>query len=236
MEISSFRFWFALLPAMTLPFVASLFYFVLFQESTWTRLIYSGTKLFTLIWPLLVFYWIWQKPLPRFPLEWKLHLRSLPLGLLSGCAIVALMFGCLQTPLGTLVNDSTELIRKKSQQMGILEHYWLFALFLSLMHSLLEEYYWRWFVFKHLRNHLSSAFLAHLIAGIAFAAHHIVVTTQFFPFLWGLFFGSAVGIGGILWSFMYERHDSLFGAWISHLIVDLGIFLVGHKLLFGRYF
>ncbi|MEK7485084.1 MAG: CPBP family intramembrane glutamic endopeptidase [Planctomycetota bacterium] len=230
------RFWFALVPAMSLPCIASLFYFVLFQESAWTRILYSSTKLFTLVWPIVVFYWIWQRPFPKFSLQWNVHLHSLFWGLLTGCAIVFFMFGILQTPLGNVVYESTEFIRKKSEQMGILEYYWAFALFLSLIHSLLEEYYWRWFVFKSLREYLPNVMMAHLLAGVAFASHHIVVTTQFFPLGWGIFFGSSVGVGGILWSVMYEKQHSLLGCWISHLLVDLGIFTIGHKMLFGRYF
>ena len=45
--------WMTLAPAMCLPFIASLFYFVLFSEYTFSRIIYAGTKIFTFVWPVL---------------------------------------------------------------------------------------------------------------------------------------------------------------------------------------
>lgn len=47
-------FWPLVILAMGLPLVASLFYFVWFSEEVWARWIYSGTKVFTLVWPVLV--------------------------------------------------------------------------------------------------------------------------------------------------------------------------------------
>lgn len=229
-------FWGALIPAMTLPFLASFFYFVVFTESPFAKIIYSGTKFFTLVWPLICFYFLFRKQRPSLHLTSSHHFKAIPLGILLGVVIVLLIFGLVQTSFGkTLLENAREPIHQKAQSFGILEHYWLFAIFLSVLHSLLEEYYWRWFVFGQLRERLKP-YLAHLLAGIAFASHHIVVTTQFFPLATGIVLGASVGIGGILWSLLYEKQKTLMGAWISHLIVDFGIMAVGHYLLFGTYF
>ena len=58
--------------------------------------------------------------------------------------------------------------------------YVVLAAFLAVVHSLLEEYYWRWFVFGRLRRLVSSP-AAILISSLAFMAHHVVVLGRFFP-------------------------------------------------------
>ena len=72
---------------------------------------------------------------------------------------------------------------------------------------------------------------AAILGSIAFAAHHLVVTAQFFPFAFAFFLSICVGIGGMLWCWLYHRQGTLAGAWISHLIADAGLMTVGHYLL-----
>jgi membrane protease YdiL (CAAX protease family) len=144
------------------------------------------------------------------------------------------MFGLFWGPMGQVVATGASQIRSKAASLGILNHYWLFGLFVALVHSLIEEYYWRWFVYGRLRE-LVRPGSAHALAALAFAAHHIVITTQYFGAAWGLVLGSLVGVGGALWSVMYERQRTLAGAWASHMAVDLGILAVGHKAVFGTY-
>lgn len=224
--------WKTVIPAMLLPFVASLFYFVLFSEHVFSRAIYAGTKVFTLVWPIIAVLWILKTGLPKLNLRDVKHLKALPLGLLSGAGIVGLMLVLLQTPLSTVVHGAAPAINLKTTELGIINHYWAFAIFIAIFHSLLEEYYWRWFVFGRLRE-VTSGRVAHVLGAVSFAAHHVIITTQFFPLGWGLFFGMAVGVGGAIFSKLYERQQTLVGAWIAHMIVDFGIMWIGYGLIAG---
>lgn len=227
--------WLALVPAMTLPFVASLLYFVLFSQETFARVLYVLTKAFTLVWPLLAVRWLFGESWPRLELSALRHRKSLPMGMIIGAAIVAGMYALMQTPLGDMVLGGAKEIRAKTETLGVLNYYWSFALFLSVAHSLLEEYYWRWFVFGRLSQVVPKAW-AHGLAGLAFSAHHIVITTQYFPLGLGFFLGVMVGVGGIIWSMLYGRQGSLAGCWVSHMLVDLGMLALGHRIIFGTYF
>lgn len=220
-----------LLPAALLPLAASVFYFALFSAHPWARALYGATKLFTLLWPLLALGFVLHERLPRIRWSPREHLRAVPLGALAGLLVAALMAGLMLSPAGRLVLESSGAIRAKAQQLGIMEHYIAFAVFLSFVNSVVEEYYWRWFVYGQLRRILPG-WRAHALAGAAFAAHHVVVTTQFFPIEWGLCFGVAVGLGGAVMSVLYERQRSLAGAWTCHLVADLGIMGIGYGLLF----
>jgi membrane protease YdiL (CAAX protease family) len=224
------RVWLALVPAMVVPFVASLFYFVILSGCDFAVVLYAAAKAFIVVWPLISVRLILRTHLPKVKLTLAKHRQAIPLGVFLGIAIVVLMFGLMRTPLGEVVSRSSESISRKAQQFGVLKHYWLFALFLSFIHSLMEEYYWRWFVFGRLKNVVNVP-CAHAIAGVSFAAHHVVVATQFFPVLWGFLFGALAGAGGILWSVMYDKQKTLLGAWLCHLIVDFGIMAIGYSIL-----
>lgn len=234
-DVKPSRLWAVLFPAMLVPLAASVFYFVLFSEYAFARVIYAGTKLFTVVWPLLAVLLVLKTGFPKLNLTDSRHWKALPLGLLSGAAIVAAMFAAMASPVGDVVTASAADIRKKAEELGILDHYWTFAIFLSVLHSLIEEYYWRWFVFGRLRLATGKC-AAHLLAGAAFASHHVIVATQFFPVGWGVLFGALVGAGGIIWSLMLARQKTLAGIWLSHMLVDLGIMAIGHKLIFGAWF
>ncbi len=225
------RTWLALVPAMTLPFLAALIYFVLWSDRPAARAIYLGTKVFTVLWPIVAVGFLLGEALPRPSADLRAHARAVPAGLLLGVGIVALMLVVLRTPVGDVAFASAGRIRAKALQLGVLDHYVPFAIVLSVVHSLIEEYYWRWFVYGRLRSALAAA-PAHLLAGASFAAHHVVLTTQYLPFAWGLVLGSLVGVGGIAWSLLYQRQRTLAGAWASHMLVDLGIMAIGFRILF----
>jgi membrane protease YdiL (CAAX protease family) len=129
---------------------------------------------------------------------------------------------------------ATTLIDEKIGSFGI-ESVWqyvLLAAFYSLFHSLLEEYYWRWFVFRQLRR-LVALWPAIVISALGFMAHHVIVLREFFaeaPWLAALL-SAAVALGGAFWAWLYERTNSLFGPWLSHLLIDAGIFWIGYDLV-----
>ncbi len=224
------RTWLVLLPAMIIPALTALFYFVWMKGSGAAQPAYGGAKLFILIWPLAATAFILRRPV-----AWKLrpiaiHLRAIPLGLLMGLGIAGIMAALMASPLGNLVESATGAIEEKVVNLGIQEHFILFAICLSLFHSLLEEYYWRWFVYGNLRN-LVSRPTAHAISAVGFSLHHIVVTSQFFPLHWALLFSSAVGIGGFFWSWLYQRQGTIAGAWASHAVVDAALMTVAFILM-----
>ena len=107
------------------------------------------------------------------------------------------------------------------------------ALFLSVIHSLLEEYYWRWFVFGRLqeRMHVAGAVI---LSSAAFTLHHVIVLHAFLgPDFWPvtLALSLAVGLGGAIWAVIYHRCRLLAAPWISHILVDLAILAIGYHLI-----
>jgi membrane protease YdiL (CAAX protease family) len=114
-----------------------------------------------------------------------------------------------------------------------LERFAALATFYCLVHSFLEEYYWRWFVYRRLRADMPVT-AALIVSGVGFMGHHVIVLGQFFHG-YGLvtwLFSAAVAVGGAAWALLYERSRSLLGIWLSHVLVDAGIMLIGWDLIF----
>lgn len=217
---------------MIVPFWAALFYFVIFQKSDRAQLLYTLTKIFTLLWPPTAVYVIEKRRFLRPKKMFAGHLKSIPLGLLSGVVMAGLIWGFYRfSPLGITVREFAPQIIAKVAALGLLEHYVAFSVFLAVFHSLLEEYYWRWYVFGRLQL-LTSWKWSYPLAGLAFAAHHFVVLSTYFPPFLTLISGVGVAIGGIFWCWLYHRYQSLLGCWLSHFLVDVIILYIGFLLIF----
>ena len=183
---------------------------------------------------------VWVLAVQRAGLRFKRPGRA---GLIEGglfgllvLAVMTALFHGLLKPVGILGPEgpATAAILDKVQGFGLdtLWKYVALGTFYSLVHSGLEEYYWRWFVFGQLRR-LIPVNRAILISSIGFMLHHILLLGTYFgwfsPATW--IFSAAVAIGGAYWAWLYQRSGSLWGPWLSHLVVDAAIFIVGYDLV-----
>ncbi|MBN1515365.1 CPBP family intramembrane metalloprotease [Candidatus Sumerlaeota bacterium] len=232
--VSNKRDWAYLIPAMAMPTFATLCYFVWFADSKLAWALYGATKVLMFVFPALLYF-----AFERRKLEWDADARrrawsSIPLGLLTGGGVVALALICWNwTPLGDYVRANATKISEHLTGLQLLDPkvYIPLSLFIITVHSLFEEYYWRWFVFGRLSRQIPANW-AILIAGFAFAAHHYVVLDRFFTPFGTIFFGTCVGLGGMLWCWMLRRQRTLIGCWISHALVDAVVLGIGWLLLF----
>ena len=147
-------------------------------------------------------------------------------------AMVAIYYGWLQR--AGLFDAPAVEVQKKVASFGAASPaaYLALAVFYSLVHSLLEEYYWRWFVFGYCCRGLAPR-AAIGVSSIGFAVHHVLVLGKYFgygsPLTW--LFTLAIVIGGAFWAWLYRRTDSLAGPWLSHALVDATIFVIGWDLI-----
>ena len=226
------KIWWVLAPALLLPTLSAIFYFVIFEEASVSKPIYVATKIFTVLWPIIATVWVLRRRLGLGACSRSDHLRSLFPGLLIGLAIVAVMVIWMNSPLRQLILDGGAGVRNKVEALGFLDHFIPFAIFITLFHSFIEEFYWRWFVFGHLREVLPLP-VAHAVAAVGFGGHHLVVTCQYFPFWFAFGLAACVAVGGLIWSLLFQRYKSLLGSWLSHLVVDAGLMWVGYQLIFS---
>lgn len=230
----------ALLFAMTFPTLIAWLYFLVLaggagDQNLPQQIAYVGGKAIQFAFPMLCVRWFeghWPRPVrPSF--------RGLPLavgfGLTVGAAILLLYFGWLRG--SPLLSATPDMVRQKLRQFDVATpaRYLGLAAFIAGVHSLMEEYYWRWFVFGWLRRLLPVGG-AIALASLAFMGHHVIVLGVYLP---GQFwtavlpFSLAVAAGGAAWAWLYQRTDTIYANWLSHLFVDAAILVVGYDLVFG---
>ena len=225
--------WSAVAFAMAYPSLFTFVYFVLLSDShaPIQQIVYSVGKIIQFAFPVCWIVVIGRRWL-RVPLPGPAGLaESLGFGLLVAAGMLGL-YVWLQ-PLGYFASAGVE-IQEKIAGFGVdsLPKYVALGLFYCLAHSFLEEYYWRWFVFGQLRSLIPLPW-AITISSIAFTAHHVILLAVYFgwssPATW--LFSLAVAVGGAVWAWIYQRGNSLYGPWLSHMIVDAAIFIVGYDLV-----
>ena len=138
------------------------------------------------------------------------------------------------------MEETPAKILAKFKEMGLdsVAGFLTVAVFYCVCHSLLEEYYWRWFVFGWLTRHLRF-WPALVLASLGFMAHHVVVLAVYFPgvrnfFALALPLALCVGIGGGAWCWLYHKTGSLIATWLSHLLIDAAIMWIGYDLVASR--
>ena len=248
------RDWAALLTALVLPSIITWIYFFQAEgaKASAQVAIFVAVKILQfalpIVWVLAIqrgAFKLFSSPLPGTPgrgaggegLNASNMTRSgVPFGLAFGAlvatAMLALYFAVLKGS-ALLTAPSQEITAKVTGwNIDAAWKYALLGLFYSLFHSLLEEYYWRWFVFSQLRRSISiNAAIA--ISSLGFMAHHVLVLGKFFGFdHWITYaFSACIAIGGAVWAWLYHRTGSLLGPWLSHLLVDAAIFAIGYDLV-----
>jgi membrane protease YdiL (CAAX protease family) len=195
---------------------------------------YTIGKLIQFAFPV-VWTWLYRRESLGLP---KRGLGGVLEGLVFGAAVgggMLLAYHFWLKPAG-LLSVAAEPMLAKLKGIGLMTPaaFIVLGVFYSLAHSLLEEYYWRWFVFARLADSTRLP-AAIAVSSLGFMAHHVLVIGFYFgwttPETW--LFSFAVAVGGAVWAWLYHRSGSLVGPWLSHLLVDAAIFAVGYDLVFG---
>ncbi len=156
-------------------------------------------------------------------------------GIIFGLLVVASMFAIyfLLIANSEISPALIAMVKEKVLDLGI-DSVWKYAAlgaFYALCHSFLEEYYWRWFVFDLLQKFVSTP-VAMVVSSLGFMAHHIVLLGFFFNWQWMTYVLSfCIAIGGVFWAWQFHQTGKLRSSWISHMIVDAGIFALGYFLV-----
>ena len=120
----------------------------------------------------------------------------------------------------------------KRNGIGTPLRYVAFVTFLSLVNSAMEEYVWRWFVFRKCEV-MVGAVAAVVLSALLFTVHHVIALRAQFGWDVTLLASAGICVGGAAWSWCYLKYRSIWPGYVSHLIVDATVFVIGWKLIFG---
>ncbi|MCY3003851.1 MAG: CPBP family intramembrane metalloprotease [Planctomycetota bacterium] len=103
---------------------------------------------------------------------------------------------------------------------------------ISFGNSLVEEFFWRWFVGTRAELLVGSRWAAPLSAAL-FTSHHVVSFCVLFGPAAGLAASAGVFLAGLVWSLLYQRWRSIWPGWCIHVVADLAGLSLGWHVLFG---
>jgi len=233
---------------MSFPTATAWFYFVALASpavnslekpnspgNAWVQAAYAAGKVIQFAFPLFFLALVEPNSLRLT----KPHFKGLIWGIAFGLVVAAGVFVLYWAGLRTWLIEigAAERIQSKIAEFNCATpiRYAALAGFLAVIHSLMEEYYWRWFVFGRLRRTIALS-AAVVVSSLAFMAHHVIVLGMFFPnHFWtaAVPFSLCIAIGGAFWAWLYHWTGSIYSAWISHLLVDLAVLAIGYDLVFG---
>lgn len=105
------------------------------------------------------------------------------------------------------------------------------ALYISFVNSLLEEFFFRGFIFLNLKK-ISGRKFAYLVSALVFSVYHVAIMGSWFNPI--IFIVAMMGlfIGALIFNYLNEKEENIYNSWIVHMMANLSINTVG-LMMFG---
>ena len=155
--------------------------------------------------------------------------KSLLPGLIVGTVFLAAIYLFFLIFSRQLIDTSsmTNVLDKWNLDSGNL---FVFLFMMIVGNSILEEIYWRGYIFSRLRK-LTSPRNTVILTALFYTSYHLITTVTLFSLVQGLLLSSAIFLVGIFWAYLRIRYESIIPAVISHLLADLGLMLIYLKYI-----
>ena len=146
-----------------------------------------------------------------------------------GAAIFAVILGAFF--LFRNVFDFSSLAGSLTSSTGVNKENFLFvAIYISLVKSLLEEFFFRGFSFLCLCR-ASKRWFGYIFSAGVFALYHIAMMIGWFSWIVVLLALTGIFIGGLIFSFFNEKYDNIYLSWLIHMCSNFAINIIGFILL-----
>lgn len=104
------------------------------------------------------------------------------------------------------------------------------GLYIIIINSFLEEFFWRGFVFEKLRKFLRP-WMAYLISGIAFSFHHMVFYYNWFNPGFFILVTFGLFMYAMILNYIFEKYRDLLSCWLVHSLSDIVQISIGVMIL-----
>lgn len=100
------------------------------------------------------------------------------------------------------------------------------AIYISFFNSLLEEFFFRGFLFLGLKK-LGKTTSAYVISSLLFAIYHIAIMANWFNIY--IYILAIVGlfVGGLIFNGLNDTRENIYNSWLVHMFANLAINTVG---------
>ncbi|MFM1650598.1 CPBP family intramembrane glutamic endopeptidase [Brevibacillus sp. B_LB10_24] len=149
------------------------------------------------------------------------HAKGLWVGFSSGILLFAAVL--IGTRLLLTAGIDGLLIRQTLMSWGLSSRFiWLFAGYITIVNSLLEEWFWRGFVLERLSVSMPPERSIPLTS-LFFSIYHLILGVCLFGWAWGIAITCLVFAVGAFWGWLGLRYQSIYASWFSHMLADLGL-------------
>lgn len=127
--------------------------------------------------------------------------------------------------------DFSKIAASLTANAGVTKENFLYvSVYISFVNSLLEEFFFRGFVFSNLKALYSRPF-AYIFSASVFALYHVAMMAGWFsPLLFVLVMVGLI-VGGMIFNWLNERLDTIYCSWLTHMFANFAINTIGFLLL-----
>lgn len=185
--------------------------------------------LFFLVFPV-IFFAANKKDFDGFKRLFRFKKSGILKPLLLGAAIyTVIILGYFST---RKIIDFSNVTSNLTEGMGITANRFIYvSLYISLMNSFLEEFFFRGYGFITLKKYTTRKF-AYVFSSLIFAGYHVGMLVGMFSI--GVLCLLLLGLtaGGCIFNYLNELNDNIYPSWFVHMFANFGINTVG-LILFG---
>ena len=130
------------------------------------------------------------------------------------------------------VIDFSKVTSSLTEGMGITAKNFIYvSVYISLMNSFLEEFFFRGFGFITLKKYTTRK-VAYVFSSTLFAIYHVGMLVGMFRFWALLLLLLGLVTGGCIFNYLNELNDNVYPSWFVHMFANFAINTVGF-ILFG---
>ncbi len=127
--------------------------------------------------------------------------------------------------------DFSNIVPTLEETIGVTKENFLFiSIYIAIVNSFLEEFFFRGFAFLELKKYTSLRF-ASLLSAFLFAIYHVAMIVGWVSLPLVCLAISGLFCGGLIFNYLNFRYNSLYPSWFVHMFCNIGINGVGAILM-----
>lgn len=178
--------------------------------------------------PLLYIKYIIKQPILLFLNLKSFDLKNLRLGFLLGLVSMGIVIGAFLI-FQSFINTGTIIDDLQTRMKVTPEIFIYIAIYITFGNSLLEEFYFRGFIFLNIYK-TKYKVLAYLFSSLLFAFYHIAIFATWFNIWLILLALLGLFIVGLVFNWLNTKSENFLNSWILHILADVGVMLIGFYL------
>ncbi|MBN1525094.1 MAG: CPBP family intramembrane metalloprotease [Spirochaetales bacterium] len=210
-----------LLIALFLPAVITTIYMLFLKDTVWGNILMIFQIVWLAGWPLL-------RGQPSQIIteikNCKKKIQSIAAGIISGIILFGVLFAGYQF----FKNDLLQYASRgygEADLAALRQLFFVYALFGCVFNTLIEELYWRRFVFGKLEQK-TNTIVAAVVSAICFGIHHYIMLVFIFSLFYVLLIGTLIVVAGFIWNILFSKYKTIIPGWISHAFVVAMLMIV----------